>query len=113
MTLAIFDTSGVEPADQFDLFYEMINSQVVRLVAERPEGIEGFPARFLSHSFQGRSCNIIEAPSHSARRVLADIKSSDPEDIHLNYMTAGQRRLRLGDRESEIGAGHLFTLDTR
>jgi AraC-like DNA-binding protein len=113
MTLAIFDTSGVEPADQFGLFYEMINSQVVRLVGERPEGIEGFPARFLSHSAQGRSCNIIEAPSHSARRTLGGIKSSDPEDIHLNYMTAGKRHLRLGECETEISAGHVFTLDTR
>jgi AraC-like DNA-binding protein len=113
MTLAIFDTSGVEPARQFDLFYEAVNSQLLRITPERPEGMEGFQARILSHCAPGRSCHIIEAPSHSARRTLSDIKSSDPEQIHLNCMLAGDRRLRLREREFEIGAGHVFALDTR
>ena len=113
MTLTIFDSSTVEPARQFDLFYETINRQVVRITPQRPEGRQGFPARILSYRRQDRSCHIIEAPSHTANRTVRDIGSSDPEQIHLNYMVAGDRRLRVRDRDTRIGAGHLFAVDTR
>ena len=112
MTLAIFDSTGVEPAHQFDLFYEAIKSRVIRVTPERPEGIEGFPARVLSHCAPGRSCHIIEAPCHSARRTLSDIKSTDPEQIHLSYMMAGVRHLRLQNRDLDVGAGHVFAVNT-
>jgi AraC-like DNA-binding protein len=112
MTLTIFDSSTVEPARQFDLFYETINRQVVRITPQRPEGRQGFPARILSYRGQGRSCHIIEAPSHTASRTVREITSSDPEQILLSYMVTGDRRLRVGDRETGIGAGHLFAVDT-
>jgi AraC-like DNA-binding protein len=112
MTLAIFDSSSVEPARQFDLFYETIVSKVIRLTPERPEGIREFPARVLSHCASGRSCHIIEAPSHETRRTLGDIKSSDPEQIHLNYMMSGERRLRLRECEVAAGPGHVFAVNT-
>lgn len=113
MTLTIFDSFTVEPARQFDMFYETINRQVVRVTPQRPEGKQGFPARILSYRRQNRGCHIIEAPSHSARRTVRDIGSSDPEQIHLSYIVAGDRRLRVRDRDTSIGAGHLFAIDTR
>ena len=112
MTLAIFDSSGIEPARQFDLFYETVISRIIQVTPERPEGIRGFPTRILSHHVPGRSCHIIEAPSHEARRTLGDIKSSDPEQIHLNYMIAGERRLRQRDCELAAGPGHVFAVNT-
>ncbi|MEE8455188.1 MAG: hypothetical protein V3R90_10640, partial [Limibaculum sp.] len=65
MTLTIFDSSTVEPARQFDLFYETLNRQVIRITPQRPEGRGGFPARILTYRRQDRSCHIIEAPSHT------------------------------------------------
>ena len=113
MTLTILDTSTVAPARQFDLFYETLNRQVVRMTPQRPEGMDGFPARILSYRRQSRSCHIIEAPSHSASRTARDIGGSGSEQIHLSYIVAGDRRLRVGDRDTIIGAGHLFAIDTR
>lgn len=112
MTLTIFDSSGVEPARQFDLFYETVNSRIIRITPERPAGTGGFPARVLSHCAPGRSCHIIDVPGHSARRTLSDIKSSDPEQVHLNYMLAGERRLRLRDCDLAITAGNVFAVNT-
>jgi AraC-like DNA-binding protein len=113
MTLTIFDSSTVEPARQFDLFHETLNQQAVRVTSPRPEGPGGFPARIVSYRRQARSCHIIEAPSHTASRTLRDIRSSDPDEIHLSYMTAGDRHLRTRDSDTCVGAGHLFAIDTR
>ena len=113
MTLTIFDSSTVEPARQFDLFYETINRQVVRITPQRPEGGQEFPARVVSYRRQARSCHVIEAPSHTASRTVREIRTSDSDEIHLSYMMAGDRRLRVRDRETYIGAGHLFAIDTR
>ncbi len=100
MTLTIFDSSTVAPARQFDMFFEAINQQVVRITPQRPEGTDGFPARILSYRRQARSCHIIEAPSHTASRTVREITSSDPNQIHLNYIVAGDRRLRVRDRDT-------------
>jgi len=113
MTLTIFDTSTVEPARQFDLFHETLNQQVVRITPQRPQDSQGFPARILSYGGKARSCHIIEAPSHDASRTARDIASSDPDQIHLSYMMAGDRRLCVRDRETGVGSGHLFVVDTR
>jgi AraC-like DNA-binding protein len=113
MTLTIFDSSAVEPARQFDLFHETLNQQIVRITPQRPEGPQRFPARILSYGGKSRSCHIIEAPSHTARRTARDIASSDPDQIHLSYMMAGDRCLRVRDRDTCVGAGHLFVVDTR
>ncbi len=113
MTFTIFDSSTVEPARQFDLFHETLNEQAVRVTSPKPEGPGGFPARILSYQRQARSCHIIEAPSHTASRTLRDIRTSDPDEIHLSYMMAGDRRLRVRDRDTCISAGHLFAIDIR
>ena len=112
MTFVTFDSSGIEPDRQFDLFYETITSRVVRITPERPEGTGGFSARILSHCAPERSCHIIEAPGHQARRTLGDIKSSGPEQVHLSYMISGERQLRLRDSEVVAGPGHAFAVNT-
>lgn len=113
MTLTIFDTATVAPARQFDLFYETVNQQIVRMTPQRPDCTGGFPARILTYRRQSRSCHIIEAPSHTASRTARDIARSGPDQIHLSYIMAGHRRLRVRDRETSIGAGHLFAVDAR
>ncbi|MHA1529028.1 MAG: helix-turn-helix domain-containing protein [Alphaproteobacteria bacterium] len=113
MTHTIFDSSTVEPARQFDLFHETLNQQIVRITPQRPEGPQRFPARILSYGGKARSCHIIEAPSHAASRTAREIARSDPDQVHLSYMMAGDRRLRARDCDTRIGAGHLFAVDTR
>ncbi|MDT8345508.1 MAG: helix-turn-helix transcriptional regulator [Thermohalobaculum sp.] len=113
MTVTVFDTSAVEPARQFDLFYEKINARILRITPEPGDRPNGFPARILSYGGPARSCHKIETPSHTARRAHHDCRSSDPEQIHLNYMVAGERRVRIGERVFTIRAGDAFALDTR
>jgi AraC-like DNA-binding protein len=113
VTVTIFSTSAVEPARQFDLFYETINAQILRTTPEPHEDVTGFPARTVSFGGITRPCHIIEAPSHTAHRTLRDIRSSDPEQIYLHYMMKGERRARVGEHEFTIGAGHVFALDSR
>lgn len=114
MGIAVFDTSDVAPERQFELFYETINSLLVRITPEPCETTaNGFAARVVSFESPGGCCHILEAPSHTALRTVRDIRSSDPEEIHLNYMMHGDRRVRIGEREFTIGAGDAFALDTR
>lgn len=112
MSVIFFDTTAVEPTRQFDLFYETINAQLLRVTPEPPEEATEFPARIVSFGGLPRSCHIIEAPSHTAHRTPRDIRSADPELIHLNYMMGGERRVRVGEHAFTIGAGHLFALDS-
>lgn len=113
MVVTVFDTSDVEPARQFDLFYEKINARILRIAPEPGGRPNGFPARIVSYGGPARSCHKIEAPSHTARRTDRDCRSSDPGQIQLNYMIAGERRVRIGERVFTIRAGEAFALDTR
>lgn len=113
MALSVIDTSAAEPARQFDLFYEGVCSEIVRVTPEPPQESGRFAARVVTYREQTRACHLLEAPSHSARRTLRDIRSFDPEQAHLNYMLAGERHVRLLDREFTARCGELFALDTR
>lgn len=113
MTHSLIDTSRFEPARQFDAFYESVCAQIVRVTPEPPQGTTGFAARVVLCHHRGRGCHLLEAPSHTARRTRHDIRSFDPEQIHLNYMLAGDRHVRLADGDFTVGSGEIFALDTR
>lgn len=113
MTISVLDTSSTEPRRQFDLFYEAVRRQIVRVSPERPPCAAAFPARLISRTALGRTCHLIDAPGHIARRTPADIGSSDPEEIHLNCMLSGSRGINLSRGEAVAAAGQIFAMHCR
>lgn len=84
----------------------------VSMNSARPKAT-GFPARGVTCREHGRACHIIEAPSHTARRTLRDVRSFDPEQVHLNCILSGERQVRALGEEFVAGSGEIFALDTR
>lgn len=112
MRLVRFDTGGVEPERQFDLFYAHVTAQILRLEPIRPPGGGPFRARAVSLAVGGRSAHLLAAPGHAARRSARHIRPSDPHELHLTLMLAGERRVSAGEREIRAGPGDLFFLDS-
>ncbi|MEC5322113.1 helix-turn-helix transcriptional regulator [Aurantimonas sp. A3-2-R12] len=113
MSRVVFDSSQVEPRRQFELFYQNVRSNVICVTPERLDSAEGFRTRVLSHRCGAKSAHVIEAPSHSASRTRSDIRSFDPEEIHVSYMVTGGRRIVFDDIDAVIPPGRLFAADSR
>jgi AraC-like DNA-binding protein len=112
MAYRVFDTSVFSPARRFDAFYDAITAQVVRITPDPPR-VADFRARVISRYDGSRGLHLIEAPGHAARRCREEIRSTDPDEIHLSYMAAGTRRVIAGGVDTVVAPGGVFVLETR
>lgn len=108
MNVTRIDTQVVAPEERFDLFYEAIARRVMPMTPRRASCARDFQARMLAARCGPRGATLIEAPAHYVRRGRAEIRSGDPEMVHLGCILGGSRWLLNASGEHRLHRGRIF-----
>lgn len=108
MNLTRINTQVVAPEERFDLFYESIARRVMPMTPRWASCARDFQARMLAAHYGSRGAMLVEAPAHFVRRGRAEIRTGDPEMVHLGCILGGSRWLLNASGEYRLRRGRIF-----